>query len=99
MDRLRIQFTLLSPAEGGHPIDPSRYRPQWDKGDRLPGGEILWHAAALVGDASRMEPGETALVMLEPLIPEYWESVRVGEELRACEGDTLVGLATFLAIE
>jgi hypothetical protein len=74
------------------------YRPNWDLGDRLPDGDILFYGAQIGSlSVSSLAPGSQAEAELQPLFPEGWPELAPGTTLDVYEGRWRVGTAVYLS--
>jgi translation elongation factor EF-Tu-like GTPase len=97
---LEVRLTLLTKADGGrHTPTFSNYRPNWDTGGGVGGNPAIAVATVTFDHAPMILPGETAIVRLVPVQPEFWSHVRVGQEIVANEGVRVVGKAIVLRVE
>ena len=92
---LGIELMLRTTEAGGRSktLDPSwyQYRPNWGfAGIDHPRGQV--GAPVLCWRDSPMTPGDTTFVAIQPMYPEHWGDVAVGDVLYLYEGVRLCGL-------
>ncbi len=85
---LNAIIKLLETSEGGRQSAiKNGYRPVFGFVDgTYNSGQIL-----IMNDS--IEPGSSGRAMIQPLVPENWNSVRVEDMLRIYEGKNIVGYA------
>ena len=92
---IRAEVRLRSTADGGRrrPIF-SGYRCNCWIGARAEDGEKAYNDAAFWFEAQdRLDPGETTMARLQPVVPHWWSHVDVGFVIEMCEGPRVVGHA------
>ncbi len=69
------------------------YRPDWNIGnDTFNGGRVnILNGLSLL-------PGNSTDALIDPLIPENWSNVAIGQVISMHEGPNIVGYATIITI-
>lgn len=95
----KAELRLVSPDLGGRrtPLFHDD-RPDWDLGNTWLGKPTLDGGRVLLDDRIQIETGGTAMVRIQPLVPELWGEVRPGLEIPMHEGARVVGHARILEI-
>jgi translation elongation factor EF-Tu-like GTPase len=91
------RLRLLTTGEGGRrgPI-ASDYRPDWNIGNRHEGQPELNGGRVFLEDREWLQPGEEAVVRIEPLVSDRWRHVTPGLQMAMHEGSRICGVATVL---
>lgn len=86
-------FLQLLPTDAGGKTKSAAntYSPMWSKEDRDP--KDLVSGRVLLMRPGVLEPGEEALAIVVPLVPENWAEWVAGDMLYCYEGAHLVGRA------
>ncbi len=82
--KLLFQIDLFSipfdGVEGRKSYIVSGYRPDWIINNEYHCGIIIFEKDQI------LVPGKAGMVLLEPLVPELWESVKITDNIYAYEG-------------
>lgn len=94
---IRARLRLLSTQQGGRqgPIY-SGYRSCWGFPSELHAD--MHDGPLLLEGQDRLNPGETTIVRLHPLVPNYWPKVSDGLTLGMFEGSRQVGDAVVIEV-
>ena len=96
---VEARLTLASQEQGRSRGISTDYRPDWNIGNRTESGEMEINGAPVtLEDASMIDPGETGVVRLHPLLPEIWQQVVVGQRIDMHEGARVIGHAVVLRV-
>jgi hypothetical protein len=82
-DRFHVKIRIASTIEAEHskPINSGDLL-DWDMGDRLPSGLVLSHAGLVTAlRPNPLPPGTDGEGEIEPLDPDLWDGVDVGDGL------------------
>lgn len=95
----QAELRLISPDLGGRrqPLFHDD-RLDWDLGNTWLGKPTLDGGRVLLDERAQIEPGGTAIVRIQPLVPERWGEVRPGLEIPMHEGPRVIGHARILEI-
>jgi len=93
------RLRLLSTEAGGRKMPIwTNYRPSFDVGGTWQRTSTLNDARISLVERDALAPDEEALVIIEPLTPEFWGQLRVGSTITVQEGSRVVGHATIEAV-
>lgn len=97
---IRAELQMKTTALGGRsrPI-VSGYRPNcWLGGFTVDGEREYRDAVVYLESVGALEPGSSALVRLQPALPDLWTGVTTGSVIEVCEGSRVVGEATVIEL-
>jgi translation elongation factor EF-Tu-like GTPase len=97
---VHAQITLVTTDAGGRATPfASGYRPQfWLYQATIDGHRAYCDAEIFLECRELLRPGETAKAWLAPSRPDYWDRVRIDDEVEFYEGARLIGTATVLEL-
>jgi len=83
----RARLRLFTPEEGGWRVPaPKRQMCLCDVGNTYKGKPVFHDARITLQEGEELNPGEEALVLIEPLHAELWDNVEAGHPFTVHEG-------------
>jgi hypothetical protein len=100
-EHLLIDITFcLKPVEEGGRRGPifSGYRPNWHIGRFYEGKPWHFDGQLEVTGTEHVAPGTCGVGRIQVMSPEYWQHLRVGDQIEMGEGPRVIAVATITAI-
>ncbi len=93
--RIKADFRLLTSEEGGRlsPISSGYHAAMWFGETNAEGLRMYWDGFLTVEKDRVLCPGDSAVVFIEPLVPETLTKARPGVKFEVAEGWRVIGEA------